>query len=87
MDYTVIDVREPNEFATGHVAGALNLPLSQLMQGAPQLNDSPKDSNIIVYCRSGSRSEVAMNILSSMGFTNIINGINKEQVEAQYGIS
>ena len=86
MKYTVIDVREPEEYQSGHVKGALNIPPSQLMSGAAQLNDLPKDSNIIVYCRSGSRSNVAMNILSSLGFTNITNGINKEQVVAKFGI-
>ncbi len=86
MNYTVIDVREPDEYQTGHVVGALNIPPSELMQGAPQLNGLPKDSNIIVYCRTGSRSNVAMNILNSLGFTNIVNGINKERVEATYGI-
>lgn len=84
MSYTIIDVREPDEFESGHVAGALNIPPAQLMQGAPQLNELPKDAPIIVYCRTGSRSNVAMNILSGLGFTNITNGINKEQVEAKY---
>ena len=87
MNYTVIDVREPEEYQTGHVAGALNIPPSELMQGAPQLSDLPKDSDIIVYCRTGNRSNVAMNILHSLGFTNITNGINKEQVEAKYGLA
>jgi phage shock protein E len=82
MDYTIIDVREPNEFEANHVAGALNIPLDQLMQGASQLNNLSKDSNIIVYCRTGNRSNVAMSILKSLGFTNITNGINKEQVDA-----
>lgn len=86
MQYTVIDVREPKEFKSGHVAGALNIPPDQLMNGAKQLTDLPKDSNIIVYCRTGSRSNVARNILSDLGFTNITNGINKEQVEAKFGI-
>ncbi len=86
MDYTVIDVREPDEFQSGHVSGALNIPPNKLMSGAKQLTDLPKDSNVIVYCRTGSRSNVAMNILNSLGFTNIINGINKDQVEAKFGI-
>lgn len=86
MNYTVIDVREPYEYQSGHVKGALNIPPTQLMMGAPELKDIPKDSNIIVYCRSGSRSNVAMNILNGLGYTNITNGINKEQVEAKFGI-
>lgn len=86
MQYTVIDVREPEEYQSGHVAGALNIPPDQLLKGATQLDDLPKDSNIIVYCRTGSRSNVVMNILRSLGFTNIINGISKEQVEMRFGL-
>ena len=86
MNYVVIDVREPKEFQSGHVGGAFNIPPSQLMQGAPQLSDIPKDSNIIVYCRTGSRSKVAMNTLNTLGYKNITNGINKEQVETKFGI-
>lgn len=85
MQYTVIDVREPDEYNIGHVSGAINIPPDQLMNGAAQLADLPKDSDLIVYCRTGSRSNVAMNILRTLGFTNIINGINREQVEAKYG--
>ncbi len=86
MQYIVIDVREPDEYQSGHVTGALNVPPTELMNGAKQLADLPKDSNIVVYCRTGSRSNVAMNILGTLGFTNITNGINKEQVEAKLGI-
>ena len=86
VKYTIIDVREPEEYQGGHVAGALNIPPAQLISGATQVGSLPKNSNIIVYCRSGSRSNVAMNILSNLGFTNITNGINKEQVEAKLGL-
>ncbi|MDL2341811.1 MAG: rhodanese-like domain-containing protein [Patescibacteria group bacterium] len=86
MQYTVIDVREPEEYQSSHVAGALNIPPDQLMKGAAKLDGVPKDSAIIVYCRTGSRSNVAMNILKSLGFTDITNGINKEQVEAKFDI-
>lgn len=80
----IIDVREPFEFATGHVKGALNIPPSKLMAGAKKLEGVPKDTEIILYCRSGSRSGVSANILKSMGYTNIINGINKDHVNAKY---
>lgn len=78
-----VDVREPEEFVTGHVSGAINVPPSQLMQGSA-LEGIPKDAELIVYCRSGSRSNVAINILRSQGYTNLVNGINKEQVNAKY---
>jgi phage shock protein E len=72
MDKVVVDVREPFEFAEGHVRGALNIPPDRLMNGAT------------VYCRTGSRSNVAMHLLGQLGYTNIKNGINKDQVEARF---
>ena len=84
MNQIVVDVREPEEFASGHVKGAMNVPPAQLLQGAKVFEAVPKDTKIIVYCRTGSRSNVAMHILNELGYTNVINGINKEQVEARY---
>ncbi len=86
MQHTIIDVREPHEYQSGHVKGALNIPLDQISQEASELRSLSKDSNIIAYCRSGGRSNTAMNILHGLGYTNITNGINKEQVEAKLGI-
>lgn len=86
MDRIIIDVREPNEFAGGHVEGAINIPPAALMNGAKELADVPKDAEIIVYCVSGSRSNVSKHILEQMGYTNIVNGINKDQVRAKYSL-
>ncbi len=86
MHYTVIDVREPEEFATGHVDGAINVPPRTLLSGDNQLTSVPKDANLIVYCRTGSRSQVAIHMLKDMGYTNLVNGINKHHVEANYGL-
>lgn len=86
MDYVVIDVREPKEYANGHVKGALNIPPAELMSGSEKLKDIPKDANIILYCLSGSRSNVSKNIMHGMGFTNITNGINQKQVESKFGL-
>jgi len=79
----IIDVREPAEFANGHVETAINIPVSKMRHGTG-LDDIPKDAQIITYCRTGNRSGNAKEILTSRGFTNVINGINKETVEAQY---
>lgn len=84
MSRMIIDVREPFEFKTGHVKGAINIPPNKLMAGAKELVGVSKDTELILYCRSGSRSAVSANILKTQGFTNIINGINKDQVEARY---
>lgn len=86
MGKMFIDVREPSEFAMGHVKGAVNIPPSMLMAGAKQLEGVPKDTELVLYCHSGSRSNVSINILRSMGYTNLVNGINKNQVSAKYGV-
>ncbi len=78
---TIIDVREPEEFARGHVANAINIPASEL-NSSSELHAIPRDEPLVLYCVSGSRSHVAIQILKSLGFTNLTNGINKYHVEA-----
>lgn len=84
MDTIIIDVREKAEFKTGHVRGAINIPPHKMMAGPSELDDVPKDTPIILYCRSGARSAASMNILRQQGFTNLTNGINKDQVNARF---
>ena len=84
MSKIIIDVREPIEFKMDHVKGAINIPPSKLMAGAEKLRDVPKDTELILYCRTGSRSAVSMNILQNMGYTNVKNGINKDHVKASH---
>ncbi len=86
MTRIVIDVREPEEFAVSHVKGAMNIPPAELMRGAEQLADVPKDTELILYCVSGSRSNVSMNVLKELGFTNTVNGINQHHVKEKYGL-
>lgn len=83
MKPVVVDVREPFEFARSHVDGAINIPPADLLAGAQALRDVPKDAEIILYCLSGSRSGVAINILRSLGYTKLVNGINQGHVEAR----
>lgn len=66
-NYMLVDVRTPAEYAEGHVAGAVNLPLQDL---DADLTNSPPDpgKKIIVYCRSGSRSAKAAAIFVRHGF-------------------
>jgi len=85
-NYVIIDVREPMEYKRGHVKGAINVPPAVLMSGPSALRNIPKDAPIMLYCVSGSRSNVSKHILESMGYTNITNGINKQQVEARLGL-
>ena len=84
MSYVFVDGREPEEFSKGHVDGAINVPPADIMNGAEALKDLPKDANIILYCITGSRSNVSMRFLRDMGFTSVTNGINQARVEAKY---
>lgn len=86
LDRIFVDVREPFEFATGHVKGAINIPPAKLMAGASELKDVPKDTELVLYCRSGSRSNASMSYLRQMGFTSLVNGVNKDQIKAKYGV-
>lgn len=67
---SVIDVREPAEFAFGHIPGAINIPLGELEQRFEELNDA-EDLHII--CRTGKRSDFAAQKLSEKGFKNVKN--------------
>ncbi len=79
----IIDVREPAEFAHGHVEGALNIPLGTLAaSGVP--GDVSKDEQVVLYCNSGNRSEQATLLLKSKGYPNATNGKNQQVVESNY---
>jgi len=68
----VIDVREINEFESGHFEGAINIPLGNI----PMRIDELKAMNgpIVVYCRSGNRSGMAMSLLKQAGLIDVYNG-------------
>ena len=67
---TVIDVRNPHEYATGAIPGAVNMPLHVLPVRHEELD---KTKPIIVYCLSGARSAQAHNFLASVGCKNVNN--------------
>jgi thioredoxin len=68
----ILDVRTPNEFYGGHLPDAKLIPLQQLEQRLPEIEDY-KNKDILVYCRSGNRSTVASEILISNGFKKLYN--------------
>lgn len=77
----IIDVREPFEYESGHVEGALNVPLSTLALDDSVLDGVDKKTKLITYCKTGGRSNESIKLLRQRGFTNITNGINAKQVE------
>jgi rhodanese-related sulfurtransferase len=60
----LLDVREGYEWDAGHVAGAVHIPLGQLVQ---RVNELPEDRQVVVVCRSGTRSARATAFLASSG--------------------
>jgi phage shock protein E len=74
----LVDVRTPAEFLEGSAKGAVNIPLSSILT---QLGKFKDKNYIIVFCRSGNRSEEAKNILERNGFPNVINGGIRQNVE------
>jgi glyoxylase-like metal-dependent hydrolase (beta-lactamase superfamily II)/rhodanese-related sulfurtransferase len=64
----LLDVREPQEFAAGHVPGARNLPQAEL---ATRLSEVPRDCPVYVICQGGFRSLRAAQFLSQMGFKDV----------------
>ena len=65
-----VDVREENEFANGHIKGAVNIPLSQLRE---RMSEIPKDKPVYVHCRSAQRSYNAVMALQGSGWDNVVN--------------
>lgn len=66
--HLLIDVRTPQEFADGHIPGAVNIPVDAL---ASRLAEVPQGQPVVVYCRSGNRSATASQILAGAGYTSI----------------
>jgi phage shock protein E len=67
----IIDVRTPGEFKSGHIRGAVNIPLQTI---ASQMGRIKKDKPVITCCASGMRSASAKSILRSNGFEEVHNG-------------
>lgn len=68
----VIDVRSPEEFRSGHVPNAVNIPLGEICENMP---GRVKDRNevVLLHCLSGTRSGIAKQQLRGLGYTNVFN--------------
>jgi phage shock protein E len=80
----LVDVRTPQEFAQGSVPGAVNIPLNEVPNRIAEFKG--KDT-VVVFCRSGSRSASAKNILDQNGIKNVINGGTWQQVNSTKHLS
>ena len=67
---TIVDVREISEYDTGHIPGAVLIPLGELPN---RLDEVPTDVPVVMVCRSGNRSTQALQLLQKEGFTNVHN--------------
>ena len=67
----VLDVREQDEYSTGHIGGAVLLPVGTINADTASKVIPSKDATVLVYCRSGNRSKKASAALAKLGYTNI----------------
>jgi len=65
----LLDVRTPEEFAKGHIEGAVNIPVQALAQRMGEL--PPKERPVVLYCRSGNRSGTAVRMLRKAGYRSL----------------
>ncbi len=69
-DYQLIDVRETDEFADGHLPNTVNIPLSELEERYGEIGS---DSPIVLVCARGGRSAQAAEYMAAQGYTNLYN--------------
>lgn len=82
----VLDVRAPDEYAVGHLDGAINLDYEGGVL-AQQLGDLDPSVTYQVYCRSGRRSALAVELLTSNGFTSVVDLGSLEAAAAATGLA
>lgn len=85
QDVIILDVREQDEYDSGHIPGAVLLPVGTIDEETAAEVIPEKDSTVLVYCRSGNRSKTASSALSELGYTNIyeFGGINTWPYETE----
>ncbi len=78
QDVLILDVREQHEYDSGHIAGAVLLPVGTIDGVRAEEVIPSKHTVVLVYCRSGNRSKTASAKLAELGYTNIyeFGGIN-----------
>lgn len=78
QELIILDVREQSEYDSGHIPGAVLLPVGSIDQDTAAVVIPDKDSTVLVYCRSGNRSKTASAALAELGYTAVyeFGGIN-----------
>ena len=70
-ELTVIDVRTPGEYASGHLPGAVNVPLDQVRRALPDIRHAAARGDLLVVCASGTRSQAAHKLLAEQGVPSV----------------
>ena len=85
QEVIILDVREQDEYDSGHIPGAVLLPVGTIDDTTAAQVIPEKDSTVLVYCRSGNRSKTASAALADLGYTNIyeFGGINSWPYETE----
>lgn len=85
QEVIILDVREQNEYDSGHIPDAVLLPVGTIDEDTAAAVIPEKDSTVLVYCRSGNRSKTASSALAELGYTNIyeFGGINTWPYETE----
>ena len=78
----VIDVRSAQEYSSGHIDRAINIP-ETVIENEIENYTKDKSQKILLYCRSGRRSGIALNILTNLGYTNVENIGGYEAVKSR----
>ena len=78
QEVVILDVREQHEYDSGHIPGAVLLPVGTITEDTAAAVIDNLDTVVMVYCRSGNRSKTASQVLADLGYTNIyeFGGIN-----------
>ena len=71
QEVIILDVREQDEYDSGHIPDAVLLPVGTIDEDAAATVIPEKDATVLVYCRSGNRSKTASSALAELGYTNI----------------
>ena len=84
-EVVILDVREQHEYDSGHIPGAVLLPVGTITEDTAAAVIDDLDTVVLVYCRSGNRSKTAAQALADLGYTNVyeFGGINDWPYEVE----